>query len=324
VDLSLILGQLPKNTNPELLVGTETFDDAGVLRLDAERALVMTVDLITPVSNNPFIFGQVAAANSLSDVFAMGGSVVSALNICCFPEDLPTTVMTEILKGARNKLDECGAVLMGGHTVEDSDLKFGLSVTGFVHPDRILRNVGAKPGDALILTKPLGTGVGISAEKMSLMDVPHHDELMTNMAALNRAAAELASSFEARAVTDVTGFGLAGHGFEMANGSGVRLRFQHSKLPIYPWFERYWSEGARTKVTSANQRLLGDKLKLPKGCVDVDIDLYCDPQTSGGLLISLAAEKTDEFIAALKEAGLTTAVRIGEVTDESPAVEFVS
>jgi selenide, water dikinase len=321
VDLGKVLGQLPKTHNKDLLVGTDTFDDAGVLRLDAERALVMTVDLITPVSNDPFIFGQVAAANSLSDIFAMGATVSSVLNICCFPEDLPTEVMAQILLGAASKIAECGAVLLGGHTVEDSDLKFGLSVTGFIHPDRILRNVGAQVGDALVLTKPLGTGVGISAEKMALMRSDHHDDLVAHMAFLNKVAAEHAVRYKANAVTDVTGFGLAGHGFEMAHGSDVRLVFERSNLPIYSWFEEYWSRGARTKVTAANRRLLGDHLIVPESCRQSDIDLYCDPQTSGGLLISLAPESAQSLVRELHELGISQAGIVGEVRSGA-GVEF--
>ena len=323
MDLSSVLGRLPKIQDADLLVGTETFDDAGVYRIAPDQALVMTLDLITPVSNDPFAFGQVAAANSLSDVFAMGGTVTGVLNICCFPESLPTDVMTEILNGAHSKVTECGAVLLGGHTVEDSDLKFGLSVTGFVHPDKILRNVGAKVGDALVLTKPLGTGVGISAEKMGLMDPKHHDEMIEFMASLNNIASQEAVKHGAHAVTDITGFGLAGHSFEMAHGSKVNLQFEIAKLPVYPWFERYWNEQARTKVTPANRRLVGEHLLAPKNARDVDYELFCDPQTSGGLLISLPAGNAEALVRDLKSRGVSAACEIGRVLEGDGNVEFL-
>lgn len=324
MDLGSVLGRLPKVQNADLLVGTETFDDAGVFRLDAERALVMTVDLITPVSNDPYLFGQVAAANSLSDVFAMGGTVTAVLNVCCFPESLPTDVMTEILKGAQSKVAECGAILLGGHTVEDEDLKFGLSVTGFVHPDKILRNVGAQIGDALVLSKPLGTGVGISAEKIAIMDKAHHDEMLDQLASLNLIASQAALKYGAHAATDITGFGLAGHGFEMANGSSINLRFQIEKLPVYSWFEDYWTKGARTKVTPANRRLVGEHLIAPENTREVDYELFCDPQTSGGLLIALPPENAESLVQDLKKQGLNAACIIGEVVAGTGSVEFVN
>lgn len=323
MDLGSVLGRLPKVQNADLLVGTDTFDDAGVFRLDAERALVMTVDLITPVSNDPFIFGQVAAANSLSDVFAMGGTVTAVLNVCCFPESLPTDVMTEILRGAQSKVDECGAILLGGHTVEDEDLKFGLSVTGFVHPDKILRNVGAQVGDALVFTKPLGTGVGISAEKMGFMDKAHHDEMVAHLAALNYKASQAALKHGAHAATDITGFGLAGHGFEMVNKSPIDLKINISKIPVYSWFEDYWTRGARTKVTPANRRLVGEHLIAPEDARDIDYELFCDPQTSGGLLVALPPDSARAMVEDLHGQGLEAATIIGEVIDGDSRVRFV-
>jgi selenide, water dikinase len=323
--LDQILDRLPSTrASGSVLVGTEHSDDAGVIRLDDERALVLTVDLITPVSDDPYLFGQVAAANSLSDIYAMGGRVLAALNVCCFPESLPRDVMIEILRGGADKVAEAGGRVVGGHSVEDEDLKFGLSVTGEVHPDAILRNGGALPGDLLVLTKPLGTGVGISAEKMALMQPQHRGRLGRELARLNANAARLGLQAGARCATDVTGFGLAGHGLEMARASGARLRFDFARLPSYSWFEHYWAAGARTKVTAANRELVGDRL-VPSGPLrEVDFDLICDPQTSGGLLMAVPAEGAEELAERLAEGGDEYARVVGEVVAGEPAVEVVA
>lgn len=316
------MAELPTVRDPNLIVGTETFDDAGVIRISDDLALVMTVDLITPVSNDPYIFGQVAAANSLSDVFAMGGEVRAALNVSCFPEDLPREWQVGILQGAADKVLEAKGLTIGGHTVEDSDLKFGLSVTGLIHPKRVLRNKGAEVGDLVILTKPIGTGVGISAVKMGLTSQAHHDHLMRNMATLNNKASEIALRFDAHCATDVTGFGLAGHSMEVARASGHRIRFNYEAIPRYSWFETYWQQNARTKVTPANQRLLGDKLLTPSDFQQVDFEFVCDPQTSGGLLLCFSEKQAEEALKALNDELACGAHIIGAVVDDSPAVEF--
>jgi len=320
VDLEDILSRLPKLSSPELLVGPESFDDAGVFRLSEELALVLTVDIITPVSDDPRAFGRVAAANSLSDVFAMGGEVKAGLNLCCFPEDLPKEDALGILLGASDALREAGGVLAGGHSVEDEDLKFGLSVTGVIDPRRILRNGGGKPGEVLVLTKPLGTGVGVSAIKMQLTTPAEHDELIANMGQLNLAASRAALAADVWGATDVTGFGLVGHALEMARGAGQRLIFHWEELPIYGWFERLWEAGARTKVTATNHELVRSQLTVPEALRPVDIDLLCDPQTSGGLLLSVPKAEVDGLLERLRSDGVLGVI-VGETAEGEPGVE---
>lgn len=314
MDLGQVLSDLRSGDRPEqLLVGAETFDDAGVIRLDAERAIVATVDLITPVCDDPYTFGQVAAANSLSDVFAMGGQAIAALNISCFPEDLPLDVTRAILRGGRDKAAEAGAVICGGHSVEDRDLKYGLSVTGLVHPDRILRNCDAAPGDRLILTKPLGTGVGISALKIQVMRSEDEGPMLANMARLNLAAALAALDHEVRSATDVTGFALAGHAFEMARFSGHQLVFDLPALPRYSWFEEYWRAGAVTKVTATNQKLVEAAVAVPEDFSAAEWAFVCDPQTSGGLLLSTPEDQAEALLERLRASGHDDAAIVGEV-----------
>ncbi len=218
----------------DLLVGTSTADDAGVFRIAPDLALVQTVDFFTPIVDDPFQFGAIAAANALSDVYAMGGEPKTALNVACFPQDVPFEVLTDILRGGLAKAEEAGVVVLGGHTVIDEEIKYGMAVTGLVHPDRILRNVGARPGDALVLTKALGTGIVATALKRGAGSPAEHAAAIESMTALNAAAARVLRGFEVHACTDVTGFGLLGHGYEMAHASGVRLVLVAERLPLLP------------------------------------------------------------------------------------------
>ena len=319
-DLRAMMAGLPRPTDPRVLVGTETSDDAGVYALDDERALVVTADFITPVADDPYRFGQVAAANALSDVFAMGGRPVTALALCAFPKPLEPEAARDILAGGQDKVTEAGAVLLGGHTVRNEELLYGLAVTGLVHPRRVLRNVGARPGDALVLTKPLGTGLVINARRKGLGTDEELAIALASMAMLNRAAGEAAVAARAHAATDITGFGFVGHTLEMAMGSGVGVVVEAARLPVLPGAVARAREGVTTGSTKHNRANGAARLRVepPGGVLSTELDqIVHDPQTSGGLLIAVAAERAEELLAALREAGVTRAARIGEVVAAS-------
>lgn len=309
-----MLCHLEKPQNPRLLVGIETSDDAGVYLLDEDTALIQTLDFFPPMVDDPYTFGQIAAANSLSDVYAMGGRPLTAMNIVAFPAALlKDGILPEILRGGQDKVKEAGAVLMGGHTIDDPEPKYGLSVTGVVHPDKIWRNVGAKPGDALILTKPLGTGVLATAFRAEMFD-DGWQVAIHSMATLNRVAAETLANFTVNACTDVTGFGLLGHLHEMASGSGVSVAVEHATVPLLPEAAEAANMGLVPAGAYANRGHFG-QLGVSIGAqVPENIaDLLWDPQTSGGLLISLPATQAGGLLAALHSAGVQNAACIGQV-----------
>ncbi len=304
---------LPRPTDSAVLVGTETGDDAGVYALSDEVALVQTADFITPVVDDPYRFGQVAAANSISDVYAMGGRPVTALALCAFPKELAPDVAREILAGGQDKVAEAGASILGGHTVRNEELLYGLSVTGVVHPKKILRNVGAKPGDALVLTKALGTGLIINGRRKGLGSDEELDAALQQMATLNRVASELAVAFAAHACTDITGFGLSGHTLGMAVGSGVGVVIDATSLPLLPGARARITDGVTTGSTKPNRAAATPRMRLSEP-LSTELDqIVHDPQTSGGLLIALPAALADELVAALREKGVPRAARIGEV-----------
>ncbi len=326
MDLRTILKYLEpeEKPDPNLLVGFETSDDAGVYRVSSEMALVQTVDFITPVCDDPFVFGQIAAANSLSDVYAMGGRPVTALNLCCFPsEGVESSILADILRGGLSKILEAGAALAGGHTVKDQELKYGLSVTGLVHPDRIVRNSTARPGDRLVLTKKIGTGVIVTGAKNDLISGAPVEEALRSMAALNKTAAEVMLEVGAHACTDVSGFGLAGHLCEMALGSRMRINLNLLSVPVYPVSIELFGRGLRTGVTLSNKQASADCVQLqhelPK---EKEMILY-DPQTSGPLVISVAAEKADFLVAELNALGVRDTAIIGDVEESSTSGLFV-
>jgi selenide,water dikinase len=296
----------------DLLVGTSTADDAGVFRLAPDVALVQTVDFFSPIVDDPWQFGAIAAANALSDVYAMGGEPRTALNIACFPQDVPTDVLTDILRGALAKAEEAGVVVLGGHTVIDEEIKFGMAVTGLVHPDRIWRNVGAQSGDVLVLTKPLGTGIVTTARKRGAGTPADEAAAVASMVTLNAAAACVLRAFDVDACTDVTGFGLFGHGYEMAHGSGVRLTFDAARLPLLPGVEALATAGNLTGGCRRNRDWLADAVEvdatLPVGVVEA----AWDPQTSGGLLVALPEAAGARAIEALVAAGVEARV-VGRV-----------
>lgn len=320
MELGHLLAGFPKPDDPDLIVGFDTSDDAGVYRLDARRALVQTVDLITPVCDDPYAFGQVAAANSLSDVYAMGGRPLTALNICCFPgSGVPEGVFAEILRGGHDKLREAGAVLLGGHTVKDAELKYGLSVTGLVDPERVLRNAGARPGEALVLTKPVGTGLMITAARKEMLPQARIDFLIARMAALNAEAGRLAVEHGASACTDITGFGLAGHALEISRAGGVGLRMRLGSVPFYEEAIDLARRGLRTGVTAANRDLAGDRISFEAAIDDSRRALFFDPQTSGGLLISLPADRAPDLVSALRAGSAPETAIVGDVLAFGPA-----
>ncbi len=313
---------LRPSQDPNLLVGFETSDDAAVYRLSEEVAFISTVDFITPPVDDPYWFGQIAAANSLSDVYAMGGKPLTALNLVMFPsKKLDMGVLREILRGGSDKVSEAGASIAGGHSVDDLEPKYGLAVTGVVHPKRILTNSGAKDGDALILTKPLGTGVLFNACRAKKLPWPELEMILPEVASLNKKAMEVASPFDVHACTDVTGFGIIGHSLEMAKGSGMQIHLFYDRLPFYPNALQMYRKGQTTGSNSANRRLAEGWLNRKRALSREEEELLFDPQTSGGLLFSLPAAQVKSVIEELNKAGLKTVARVGEVISaERPGI----
>ena len=309
-----MLAALPKNDDPNLLVGFETSDDAAVYRLGDDQAMVMTADFITPPVDDPYLFGQIAAANALSDVFAMGARPVACLNLVGFPADkLAADVLHRIIAGAVSKITEAGAVLAGGHTTEDDEPKFGLAVVGLVHPERVWKNVGAVPGDALILTKPLGSGVLFNANRKSWVSDGAMDACLDALTTLNRTTAEVLAEFEVHAVTDVTGFGLAGHALEMAEGSTVTLELEVDALPLMAEALAMYRKGMSTGVNKVNHQRVDARTRFDPALAAEEREILVDPQTSGGLLAAVPEEQADEVVTALHEASVVAARRVGRV-----------
>lgn len=309
----MIAGLDARQRDAHVLVGTETGDDAGVYQLDEERAIVVTADFITPVADDPFRYGQVAAANSLSDVFAMGGRPLAAVALCAFPKQLEREVAREILAGGESKVAEAGAVILGGHTVRNPELLYGLSVTGVVDPRRVLRNVGARPGDALVLTKPLGTGLIINGRRKGLGSDADLEAALDSMARLNRASAEAALEAGAHAATDITGFGLVGHALKMALGSSVTFVIDAPSLPILDGALGLARQGVTTGSTRPNREAGAGQVRIAAGASSELDQILHDPQTSGGLLLAVPASSADALVARLRSGGAPGAARIGEV-----------
>ncbi len=286
-------------------------DDAGVVRLDDDTALVQTLDFITPIVDDPFMFGRIAAVNSLSDVYAMGGIPLTAMNIVCFPTSLfSLDILGEILKGGLTAIEETGAQLVGGHSVEDKELKYGLSVTGIVHPDKIIRNNGLEEGDAIVLTKPLGTGIIATAVKAGLAAMEHAKRAEETMASLNKYAAEVMLQFPVHACTDVTGFGLAGHLKEMIGTSAVDVEINAAALPILLGAADYAAMGLNPAGLYRNREYIGDLFSIHAGVKQELEDMVFDPQTSGGLLVALEKNAAGELVKAMEAKGVTAAAII--------------
>lgn len=296
---------LPQSTHPNLLVGFNTADDAGVYRISDTQALVQTVDFFPPIVDDPYFFGQIAAANALSDVFAMGGKPLTALNIVGFPlGKMPLAVLTEILRGGAEKITEAGAVVVGGHSIKDNELKYGVSVTGIIDTDKIVTNAGARVGDCLFLTKPLGTGLITTGIKRNAVSRELSDLVIRSMAALNRTAAELMIRHGAHAATDITGYGLLGHSYEMADGSKVALRLFSGALPLLPEVLALAAAGMIPGGAKDNRAFLEGKVTISPG-LDKNLEhVLFDPQTSGGLLIAVPPDKAAALENDLKAHGL--------------------
>ena len=308
-----------------MLVGTETADDAGVFRLRPDLAIVNTVDFFTPIVDDPYLFGQISAANSLSDVYAMGGEPKTCMNIVCFPKGkMDISILGEILKGGADKVKESGAVIIGGHSIIDEEIKYGMAVTGVIHPDKIFRNVGVQEGDVLILTKPLGTGIITTALKKGKAAKESVDEAVRSMTTLNAAAAAVARKFAVHAVSDVTGFGIMGHAQEMASGSSVTLVIESAKLPLLKSAVRLAEKGYVTGGCKRNKDYLADKMAIEPSIREGLVQVALDPQTSGGLLIAVAKRHAAKLVEDLHAAGVTAACEVGYATSlQKPWVRLV-
>lgn len=308
--LERVLSKLPRPTDPALLVGAESSDDAAVYQLTEDLAIVQTLDFFPPMVENPYIFGQIAAANALSDIYAMGGAVRTALNIVCFPEQMDLNILGQILQGGNEKVMEAGGSLAGGHSIADSEVKYGLSVTGVVHPKQIRANHTGKVGDALVLTKPLGVGLVCTAARMDAASEEAIALAVRSMTTLNKYAAETAGKYPVHACTDVTGFGLAGHLHEMLRPD-ISARIYAHRLPVIPEARTYAEEFYLTAAAQRNRNFADGRLRM-QGLSFADQELLFDPQTSGGLLFAMDADAADGFVDEISAFGLPCA-RIGEL-----------
>ena len=298
-----------------MLVGTETGDDAGVYRLRPDLAIVNTVDFFTPIVDDPYIFGQISATNSLSDVYAMGGEPKTCMNIVCFPKGkMDIEILGEILKGGADKVKESGAVVIGGHSIIDEEIKFGMAVTGVIHPDKIFRNVGVQEGDVLILTKALGTGIITTALKKGKASDESVNEAVKSMTTLNAAASVVARKHPVHACSDVTGFGILGHALGMASGSGVTLVIESAKMPLLRRAASLAEKGYITGGCKRNREYLNDKMAIDKSIREGLIEVALDPQTSGGLLLAIGKRHAAKLLDELHGAGVTQAVEVGYAT----------
>jgi selenide,water dikinase len=309
-DLSSVLSPLASKTDPRLLVGRETFDDAGVFLVADDLALVQTVDFFAPIVDDAFDFGQVAAANALSDVYAMGGQPMTALNIVAYPtKDLPLSVLTEILRGGQEKVHEAGAFIVGGHTIIDTELKYGLAVTGRAHPKFLLTNAAAKPGDRLVLTKPIGNGILATALKREIISSDAAASMIEIMKRLNGVASRAALAVGAQCATDITGFGLLGHASHIARASKVTLNIHSELVPILEGARDALKKGATTDGLKRNAEYVKEFVDWRGGAAE-DRDLFCDPQTSGGLFVAVPRERVANYLSKVEGA-----VDIGEVLE---------
>jgi selenide, water dikinase len=310
--------------NDDVLVGIETSDDAAIYRLNDDQAVVLTADFITPFIDDPYLFGQVAAANSISDVYAMGGKPFAVLNLCMFPVKAGKDTLARILQGGLDKTHEAGAVLLGGHTVKDDELKYGLSVTGLVHPKRFTPNSGARLGESFILTKPVGTGLYVTGAKKGLVSADELKAVALKMAALNRVACETMMEFDARGATDITGFGLAGHTLSLARASKIGLRFFHERLPLYPRALELSGLGMKTGLNGPNAELVAGGIAFQGDFDEAAKGLYYDPQTSGGLFFGVLSKDADACLKTLHERGVVDARIVAEsFATDVPKLEIV-
>ena len=315
------LKEIPPETDINLLIGYNKADDAGVYKINETQAMVQTVDFFPPIVDDPYAFGQIAAANALSDIYAMGATPKTALNIVAFPPKMNPDVFRQVLLGGADKIHEAGAVIVGGHSIKDNELKYGLACTGIIDIDKIISNDNARPGDRLFLTKPLGTGIISTAIKKKMASAEDDTNLTELMAQLNNTASELMVKHHAHAATDITGFGILGHGYEIASASGVTIQISFEKLPLIPNVLKFAEAGTLTGGANANKDYLEDKVKIDGTLTKPQLDVLYDAQTSGGLLISLPEQSVESFISDASESNLFVA-EIGRVIecDELPII----
>ena len=293
----------PAEHHPEIIVGLTVSDDAAVYKINADVAVIQTLDFFTPIVDDPYDYGAIAATNAMSDIYAMGGEVAMALNICAFPPKLPPEMIAEILRGGAEKVAESGGVLVGGHTIDDNEPKYGLSVMGLVHPDRILTKAGAQVGDVILLTKPLGVGMITTAFKGDVADPKHVAPAIESMKKLNRQAMQLIQQVGVHACTDITGFSLLGHGYEMAEKSGVQLRFVLEQLPFLDGAKQYAEDWLFPAGSCKNQRCYQENVHFAPDITDEMQMLLFTPETSGGLLVAVPLEKIDNLTCLFADAG---------------------
>ena len=306
---------------PDLMIGLEKADDAAVLKLNDEQALVFTTDFFPPPVDDPYDYGAVAAANSISDVFAMGGKPIMALNVTALPADLPKDVISEIFRGGAEKAKEAGCPIVGGHTIRDNEPKYGLAVVGMVHPDKILYKGHLRVGDKMVLTKPIGFGVTVTASKVGLADEEDLRAVINWMKTLNKMASELAVEFGSHSGTDVTGFSLMGHSWEMIRASGLGLRYHYDAIPFVPNYEKYMEMGMFSAGANENYNFYIDKVRFSEQIDENHQMMLFDPQTSGGLLLGIHPDQIDAFLAKAASVGQFASV-IGDVVEE-PGIEVL-
>ena len=319
-----MLRQLPSITDPNLLVGISTGDDAAVYKMNEDMAIISTVDFFPPIVDDPFKFGEIAATNALSDVYAMGGKPIIALNIVGFPVDLPHDILGEILKGGASKAEEAGVLIVGGHTVDDAEPKYGMSVTGVVNPGAQVTNAGAQPGDALVLTKPIGTGIITTAGKQERVSAETLDRAVAIMGELNRRASEAMMHVGVNACVDITGFGLLGHLRLIAQGSGVSAKVSVEAIPVIEGVSELLDMGIAPGGTHRNLESLDGVVDWHADITERTRILLADAQTSGGLLMSVASDKLDTLLDALAEAGVETRAVIGEILEHDASEAAIS
>ncbi|MBI5875957.1 MAG: selenide, water dikinase SelD [Deltaproteobacteria bacterium] len=318
--LAQVLRQLPEVTDKNLLVGAKHADDAGVYKLTDDIAVVNTLDFFPPIIDDPYTFGQISAANALSDVYAMGGIPRLAMNIVAFPANLDLSILQEIINGSTDKLKEAGVILVGGHSIEDKEIKYGLSVTGLVHPQKVITNAGARPGDKLVLTKPLGVGVITTALKRGKIKPEDVQGAIESMKALNDKASQIMQEIGVNACTDITGFGFLGHAMEMAEASGVSMIVKVKDMPFFPKaIELIKKAKNHPKTIKSNKEYLGGRVNVSDSVTPEQINLLYDPQTSGGLLIAVPLEKSQIVFERLSHAGVQASV-VGEVIEKRGVV----
>ena len=308
---------LPLIHDPNLIVGLEKADDAGVYKLSEDLAIIQTIDFFTPIVDDPYTFGQIAVANALSDVYAMGGKPLTAMNVVCFPiKALDISVLREILRGGLEKMKEAGVALVGGHSVDDVELKYGLSVTGVMHPSKVVTKTGAKAGDKLILTKPLGTGIISTAIKGRVAGEETMTKVAGHMATLNKVASEAMQEIGVNACTDITGFGLLGHACEMIQDSEIGMKIRTASVPVFAEAMEFAQMGMIPGGTYRNKEFRSSMVKMPTEVPEYVQDVLFDPQTSGGLFIAVSAAKANLLLSRLHEAGVVEARIVGEVVGQ--------